>query len=263
MAMKNILLDLDDWQKRLRLRPLAVFLDYDGTLSAIAPTPAEATLPHATREILKALLKLKHVKVAVISGRALNDLRKMVPVPGLVLAGSHGIEFRMEGLPSKCVPRRYFHEMHGLRRRLKDKLQDVAGVLFEQKPFSCAIHYRKALPGSGKKIKQVVRDACDEAVRQGKVVVLSGKKVIEIMPPGAMDKGRVVARLLRLWGKKRFLPVFIGDDQTDEAAFKVVRKRGLTVRVGTPSKRSKAQYFLNGVEDVRMLLEMILYLRNS
>ncbi len=261
--MKNLLPDLHAWRERLRQEPLAVFLDYDGTLSAIAPTPSEAALPHATRDILKALVRLKDVKVAVISGRALADIRKMVPVKGLSYVGSHGMEFQSGRVVTRRIPERYWRELCLLKQALAVELKGLPGAWLEQKPFSLAIHYRKAAPVSERKVKQVVRGLCGRRVRRGEVLILSGKKVIEIMPPKAMDKGQAVKRLLRAWGKRKFLSIYIGDDRTDEAAFDVLCGCGLTVKVGASRCRTKAAYRVNGVDEVRLLLEMILRFKSA
>jgi trehalose 6-phosphate phosphatase len=261
--MKNLLLSIADWRERLKCEPLALFLDYDGTLSAIAPTPAQAKLPYATQELLRALVRLKDVKVAVISGRALADLRRMVPVEGVAFVGSHGVEFPSKGLVSKRVPNRYLQELRELKGTLKGELRELSAVLREQKPFSLAIHYRRATPGDEKKVKRIVLDLCEDAVHQGHVSIMSGKKVIEIMPPTAMDKGQAAVRLLRTWGRKKRLPIFIGDDRTDEAAFEALRDCGITIKVGTSDVRSAAEYYVDSVDDVRTLLRMVLCLRSK
>ncbi|MBF0388013.1 MAG: trehalose-phosphatase [Candidatus Omnitrophica bacterium] len=261
--MKNLLLNIAEWRERLEHDPLAVFLDYDGTLSAIAPTPSEAKLPFATQEILKALVKIKNVKVGIISGRSLSDLRKTVQVSGLTFVGSHGMEIQSEGIASKRVSNQYMQELRELRCRLKGEVRDLSGILLELKPFSLAIHYRKASSGDEKRVKRIVLDICNDAVHQGSISIMSGKKVIEIMPPTAMDKGQAVEKLLKLWGRKKVLPVFIGDDRTDEAAFEVLQDRGLTIRVGESDAHSHAAYYLDSVDDVRTFLRMILCFRIS
>ncbi len=259
--MKNLLLNLDDWRVRLAHEPLALFLDYDGTLSAIAPTPAEAKLPFQAREILVSLVKLPNVKVTIVSGRGLSDLKKMIPVKRMSYVGSHGIEFQVKGLASQRVSKRYIRELGELRSRLQLGLHSLPGILLEQKPFSLAVHYRKASSGSEKKAKRIVLDICSDAVHHGRILIMPGKKVVEIMSPTAMDKGQAVKRLLRFWGKRKHLPIFIGDDKTDEAAFEALRDRGLTVKVGMPDVRSKAEYCSGSLEDVRKFLRMLLHIR--
>lgn len=261
--MKKLLLNLAGWRERLAHEPLAIFLDYDGTLSAIAPTPADAKLSLAMREILKALVQNKNVKVAIISGREFSDLRKMISVKGLSYVGSHGIEFLEKGFTSERISKQYLKELGGLGLKLQHELGGSSEILFEWKSFSLAVHYRKASPGAGKKVKMVVLDICHDAVNGGRISIMFGKKVIEIMPPVVMDKGRALEKLLKCWGSKKYLPIFIGDDRTDEAAFNVLRGRGLTIKVGAPHVRSKAEYYLDAVQDVKSFLRMILHLRSS
>lgn len=261
--MKNLLLNLADWRARLKRAPLAIFLDYDGTLSAIAPTPSKAMLPRATRNVLKALAGCKDVKVAVISGRALRDLRRMVPVRGVACVGSHGLEFHARGTPGRSISGTYLQELRGLNSRLKRSLAGSRGVLFEPKPFSLAIHYRQADTCSQKKIKRMVLDTCHDAVRQRQVSIMAGKKMVEIIPADSMNKGNAVEKLLCSWGKKKYLPIFIGDDRTDETAFSALRAIGLTVKVGSSRSRSGAEYYLGSVTSVRKFLIMLLRFRHS
>jgi trehalose 6-phosphate phosphatase len=259
--MKNLLLHLTEWRKRLEQEPLALFLDYDGTLVDIAPTPGAAGLPKVTRQILKALVKLKDVKVAIISGRGLRDLRAMVPVRGLTYVGSHGLEFKVNGKAFSRVSARYLKVLRVLRSRLRDDLRDRAGILLENKAYSLAIHFRNASPVTEKMSRQAIQDVCLDVLHAGQIALLPGKKLIEIMPPIAVDKGQAVERLLRLWGRRKFVPIFIGDDRTDEAAFAVLREKGLTVRIGRSSKHSKAEYSIDRVDDVRRFLSWILFFR--
>lgn len=261
--MKNLLLNFSDWRERLCREPLAVFLDFDGTLAEIAPSPDEASLPYSTKEILKAFVKLKGVKVAIISGRALSEIKRKVPVRGLSFVGSHGFEFSVRGLNPRPVEGKYLQALREVKEELKRELRDLPGILMEEKPFSLAIHYRKASPVVEDKVKRAVVDICDPAVNEDKLIVISGKKVVEIMPSQAMNKGRAVRRLLRLWCKGKCVPVYIGDDRTDESAFEAVRDAGLTIKVGLAGERSKAEYYLGSVDDVRNLLRMILYFRGS
>jgi trehalose-phosphatase len=261
--MKSLLLDRAHWRERLGRGPLAVFLDYDGTLSHIALTPAQAKLPSRTREILAALVKLSDVRVAVISGRALGVLRELVKVQGLSYVGSHGAEFSSPGTAPRGVSKKYYSVLRDLKQKLASGLGGVPGVLFEHKPVSFAIHYRKTAPSVERKVRKLILDVCRGPVEQGVVSLMRGKKVIEIMPPNPMNKGQAAQRLLRMWGRQKYLPVFIGDDTTDEAAFEVLRAGGLTVKVGAPHARSAAEYYLDSVEEVRLFLRTILRIRTS
>jgi trehalose-phosphatase len=139
----------------------------------------------------------------------------------------------------------------------------MPGVLLEHKPASFAVHYRKAVPSVEKKVKRLIAQACGGPVRREEISLMRGKKVIEIVSPHAMNKGQAARRLLRRWGRKKFLPIFIGDDRTDETAFEVFREGGLTVRVGRTATSSRAGYYVNTVEDVRTLLSTIVCFRGK
>lgn len=261
--MKNFLHDLDTWRELLEHKPLALFLDYDGTLSAIASTPAEAVLPAQTRKILKDLIKLPAVKVAIVSGRALAVLQEMVKVPGLSYVGSHGSEFFSPGMPPRNVAKEYCRILQGLEQVIPAALDDRRGILFEHKPVSFAVHYRKASVSVEKSVKRIVLDACRDPLRKGLISIINGKKVIEIVPPDSMNKGQAVERLWGKWEKKKFFPVFIGDDRTDESAFEVLRGHGLTIRVGASNAVSQAVYCLDSVGEVRTFLRKVISFRNK
>ncbi len=258
--MRNFLRSFSEWRTRFEREPLAILLDYDGTLAPIAPVPQQAKLPVAAQQVLKNLVKLDHVRVGVISGRSLSDLKRMISVRGVALVGSHGLESPSLKAVSAAVLDKGGNSRSFLFAALKKELHGLPGIFLEEKPFSLAIHYRQASLSDEKKAKKIVLDVCSEALAKKRISMMAGKKVVEIMSPLIKGKGFAVEKLLRGWGKK-YLPIFIGDDVTDESAFAAVRRRGLTVKVGSPDKRSAAQYYVNDVEDVRMILEMILYSR--
>jgi trehalose-phosphatase len=256
--MKELLTDLDVWLERAARKSLAVLLDYDGTLAEIVGRPSNARMTMATKKILQDMSGLKEVRVAVISGRALSDLKQRVPVKGVALVGSHGLESSFGG---QRVSARYVRKLAQLRQQLTVELRGMSGVVLEPKPFSLAIHYRLALPADGRQVQIMVQRFCAGAVAEGQVQLLAGKKVIEIMPPVVTDKGQAVKSLLRTWGQKKFLPIFIGDDRTDESAFKVLRGQGLTIKVAGPDSRSSAEYYLPSVNSVRKFLTLLVRLK--
>lgn len=260
--MKSLLRNLSRWKRRLMDSPLALFLDYDGTLAPIALTPARARLPRETRQILLGLSRLKDVRIAIVSGRGLKDLRRMVSVRGLSYVGSHGLELETDGRVASAPSAMYLRVLGELREHVKCGLKSVRGILLEEKPFSLAIHYRLAAASREDSILRLVRDVCRKPLRDGAISVLPGKKVIEILPAQADHKGKSVQRLLRLW-KGDFTSVFIGDDRTDETAFAFLKRRGLTIRVGAGRERSQAQYYVDSVEEARFFLRLILQLRSS
>ncbi|RLF16185.1 MAG: trehalose-phosphatase [Thermoprotei archaeon] len=235
---------------------LGVFLmlDYDGTLTPIASRPEEAVLSGDVKALLRKLALSKWVKLAIISGRGLDQLKGLVGLEEAYYAGLHGmviegpgLRFMVEGLDEA---RRAVEEV---KDRLNDRLSGVPGVLIEDKGFSVAVHYRLVPRGY---VKRVARElnailASSEGLR-----ALRGKKVVELLPDVDWDKGKAALLLLSKAGGTDRVPVYVGDDETDEAAFKALKHLGITVVVGA-KKRSTAKFYVRGVEEVVELLKKV------
>ncbi len=236
---------------RLREKRVALFLDYDGTLAAIAPSPSQAVL---TKDMRSALDAVAHVwPTAIVTGRALADIERLVGLPDLVFAGSHGFDvrgpggLRLEVSPGAVVPLR---EAAGELRWLT---RAVPGVLIEEKRFSVALHYRQApraaLPGLERTFRAVLQ--CFPTLR-----ATEGKAVLELRPAVDWGKGRAVLWLLQALGLdgSDVLPVYIGDDLTDADAFRALAPRGLPILVSNLPWSADARYALADVLEVRHFL---------
>ncbi len=244
-----------------RLRSaLGVFLmfDYDGTLTHIASRPEEAKLSPEVRGLLKSLAtEARWVKVAVVSGRTVRQLKELVGVDGLFYAGLHGLVIEGPGL---SFIHREAARLRGLVRRLKGELEESVkgfqGVLLEDKGLSVAVHYRLAPQGTGRALIKALAPILSkyEGFR-----TLRGKKVVEILPDVDWDKGRAALMLLSATRSEDFVPVYVGDDETDEHAFRALSARGVTVAVGR-KQRSYAKFYVKSVEEVHELLRRILKL---
>jgi len=238
---------------------LYLFLDYDGTICPIAETPDKAVIPEEARQLLKGLAGIDSLIVAIISGRALEDIQKRVGVEGIVYVGNHGME--MSGPKvyfQSMVPPEFGEVLKKIKTALEEKLSGFSGVYLEDKGISLSIHYRQAKDEDAPKVKEILEGQLREYLFDEKVNILSGKMVHEVRPAVEWDKGKIALWLLarqRLSLKgKNILPVFLGDDVTDEDAFKALKNIGITVFVGDPGF-SSASYYLNNTEEVAEFLK--------
>lgn len=227
--------------------PLAVLLDYDGTLVPIRKRPDLARL-HPKRRCLLARLGRSSL-VGLISGRPLDELRRLVGLPGVAYVGNHGMEIRLGGTDwvhpaaAKLAP-----EVDRAADAIRAAAGGLRGVIVENKGLTASVHYRLCNPGERERLRAAVAGVVRRS--RGDLVLTRGKMVFELRPNIPWDKGRGVLKLLRLaGGPKSLLPIYIGDDRTDEDAFLALAGRGLTIRVG-PGRRTLARYSFRGVEEV-------------
>jgi trehalose-phosphatase len=248
---------IDEIFDRLGDRRLALFLDYDGTLTPIVRRPEEATLTPRMREMLRRLAD--RVFVAIVSGRDLEDVRRMVGLEDLHYAGSHGYDVAgPDGLRMEQEGARDFlPDLDSVQRRLEADLADVAGAWVERKRFAIAVHFREAAIGDEERVERIVDEARTEHPRLRKK---GGKKIFELQPDVPWDKGAAVRWLLErldLAGPE-VLPVYIGDDVTDEDAFRVLEKTGIGVRVGPSHEPTRAHYTLRDTAELETFFDHLL-----
>lgn len=236
-----------------RAKRLALFMDFDGTLSPIEPVPEMAEFNPVMRRLVERLAEC--TQVAIVSGRGLADLRAHVGIPGLTYAGSHGYELqRPDGA---CIIhadgesfRRDLGQVAGV---LTERLLDVRGARVEPKPFAVAIHFRLVPEG----MKKIVENCVFEVARDFPALrVTGGKQVLEFRPRGDWHKGALVDFLLNERADGGVRPVYIGDDLTDEDAFAMIRGRGIGIFVGDP-RGSAATHRLEDVPQVGDWLEQL------
>ena len=234
---------------------LAVFLDYDGTLTAIVNHPEDAWLSDSMRQTLRSLVA--HVPVAILSGRDLDDVRGRVHVDGIVYAGSHGFDIAGAGGLRRELGAAYLPVLDKAERELREALDDIPGSQLERKHFSVAAHYRNVSENDASRVVLAV-DAV--AARHRELGRIHGKKVYELLPDIDWNKGKAVLWLLEALDlvRGKVLPIYIGDDRTDEDAFRVLEKRGVAILVSEQPQVTAASYWLNNPEEVeRFLRELI------
>ncbi|MFA5069065.1 MAG: trehalose-phosphatase [Candidatus Omnitrophota bacterium] len=239
---------------------LHIFLDYDGTLAPITQRPEHAIMSDAARTILRTLIKSEGVTVSIVSGRALSHVRRFVGLRGVNYAGCHGLETQNASAGLPAIDRTGVRScIRSVRRLLERKLPGVVdpdSVDIEDKGLILSLHYRRAEPSRVKGLREVFLTASMPYVISGKMVVLKNKKVFELRPSTKWDKGLYCMHVLRQ-SRKRPLPVYVGDDKTDETAFKVLRHIGITVFVKGERKTSSAEFYVHSTNEVINLLRLI------
>lgn len=247
----------DELRARLERRQLAVFLDYDGTLTPIVEDYTRAFLPEEMRAAVAALAR--HSVVAIVSGRDADVVRGLVALDSVYYAGSHGFDIRGPGGWRHSLEKgvEFLPLLDDAERQLRGLLAGIAGHAVERKRFSIAVHYRRAADADVARIASVVDDVVAEhrGLQKGR-----GKKVFRVQPAIDWDKGRAVLWLLQRLQLDRpdVLPIYLGDDITDEDAFRALAGRGLCLVVRDPDDRpTAADYALADQADVRRFLEFL------
>jgi len=236
----------------LRADKPAMFLDFDGTLAEIRPRPELARLSAARRNSLRRLAE--RIPVAVVSGRPLDELERLIGLDDLILAGNHGLAIRTPA--GRWTPPRAAGARPRLERflaRAEAGLADVPRAFAEDKGLTASLHVRLSPPGSQARVARLAAEAAAGLDRW--LEIRSGKKVVEVRPRLDWDKGRAVRRILAGL-EAGSTPIYIGDDRTDEDAFLALAGRGLTARVGRRGP-SAAGFRLDGVDDVWRILRAL------
>ena len=255
---------MEEVRKSLRNRFIYLFLDYDGTLSPIADTPRKAIMSDMAKNLLSRLSRMPNCKITIMSGRALSDVSEKVGLKNIVYVGNHGFEIKGPKIKFKSpVSRKYRKILKEIKVKLKKDLLPFKGVFIEDKRYCLAVHYRRADKNDMSAIASKFHVATFIDEFRNNIQVRSGKMTREIRPPIIWNKGMASlwlldkqASIMKDKGMK-VIPVYIGDDLTDEDAFQVLRNKGLTIFVGK-HKNTKARFYLKDTGEVEKFLEFIL-----
>ncbi|MGO4711744.1 trehalose-phosphatase [Bradyrhizobium sp. 2TAF24] len=235
------------------LEECALLLDIDGTLLELAPTPGDVRVPTGLRQTIEALLGRTSGALALVSGRPIDDIDEIFAPAQFPAVGGHGAETRAVAR-GRIVPASIQPIDPDLKRRFAAIADLAPGVLLEDKGYSLALHYRLA-PEAERAIYHAVSMIRAE-LPQAPIEVLPGKAVCEIKPAG-FDKASGVRDLMQRAPFNGRVPIFLGDDVTDETVFAIMPDlRGLAFSVGRHA-RGVAGYFDNP-RQVRAWLEGLL-----
>ncbi|MFQ5846975.1 MAG: trehalose-phosphatase [Candidatus Methylomirabilales bacterium] len=245
-----------------RGRHLALFLDYDGTLTPIVDRPELATMSQEMRDTVKALAD--RCTVAIVSGRDRGDVEQLVQLDALYYAGSHGFDIAgPRGWQERHEPAaRYIPAIDRAEKTLRQALNRVKGTIIERKKYSVAVHHRLVAAADMKAVQEAVKAVLSQ---EPELRRMDGKKVYELQPRIDWDKGKAVLWLLQALGldTTAVLPLYVGDDLTDEDAFRALKDIGIGVVVGEDSRRTIARYALRNPDEVAECLRRLTSLAQS
>jgi len=254
----SLFTNLDEFFSLFRHKRPALFLDYDGTLTPIVKNPSEAVLSEEMRTVLTDCSKM--IPVAIISGRDLDDLKKLVNIRNMIYGGSHG--FRITGPGGLYMEHPDSEKILPGLNSIEDRLHKlfdnkIAGIKIERKRYAIAVHYRNVAEEYVSHIIREVEKIIGQSpgFRKG-----GGKKVIEVRPDVDWHKGRAIGWLLErpeFNNGERSIPIYIGDDLTDEDVFENLPESGIGILAGFHGGKTSARYSLKNVYQVRLFIEML------
>ncbi len=241
-----------------RAERLWLFLDYDGTLADFAPTPEHVYPDPELVDLLSRLAQHPGLRVAVVSGRRLSHVQRLVPVPGLLLAGTYGVELQTpEG---DRIDRLDYGTIRPALEALKPQwaalIAERDGFFLEDKGWALALHARFADEREAGHVLAAARSLAAGAIREapGLFRLLGGHKFLEIGPELA-HKGRAVAYMLDRYPWPGALPLYLGDDDKDEEAFGVIKRHGgIAVLVAAQARDTEADFRLESPQAARQWL---------
>ena len=235
---------------------LRLFLDYDGTLADFAPTPDHIEPDPDLVTLVTQLVRHPRIRLAIISGRRLGHVEKLVPVSGILLAGTYGVELRTpEG---ERIDRVDYDAVRPFLDQLKPHwaqlIADREGFYLEDKGWAIALHARFADDREAADLLTRARRLAEEIASQGPFRVLGGHKFLEIGPRLA-HKGRTIDYVLDEYPWPGALPLYVGDDDKDEEAFGVIKSHGgVAVVVSAEPRETQADLRLSAPDATRRWL---------
>jgi trehalose 6-phosphate phosphatase len=232
---------------------LQLFLDYDGTLADFAPSPDHVLPDEEVIGILRGLKTNPAIRVAVVSGRRLSHVQKLLPIEGILLAGTYGIE---QLTPKGEVFNRLDYEhirpqLEALKPQWKVHIGDEDGFYLEDKGWSLAIHARFADEHKAEKVLQSAGEIAQRWIGADEFRLLGGDRFLEAAPKIA-NKGETIAYLLEHYPWEGSLPIYVGDDDKDEEAFAAINSRGgISIVVAREARPTQAGCRLDSPQEVR------------
>lgn len=255
-ALSSALERFNDVVCHLKRKRPAVFLDYDGTLTPIVERPELAVISEEMRQTVRDLAR--YCTVAIVSGRDRQDVERLTGIKDIYYAGSHG--FDIAGPAGRKMEFQqgsdYLPALDKAEKALHERLDRIEGAQVERKKFAIAVHFRRVAALQ----RSEVEGAVDEVLAQSKGLRKTGGKMIfELRPDIDWDKGKALSWLMRKLDLDRrdVVPIYLGDDLTDEDALREIENRGIGILVRDEARPTHARYALEDTAEVRIFLQTL------
>lgn len=254
---KDFFGNISDVQALLKGKQIILFLDYDGTLTPIVDTPDLAIISDKMRQTVREAATV--MTVSIVSGRATDDVRGKVDIGGIFYAGSHGFEIvtpegnviiNDEAKAARTV-------IDAAHADLSERVKSIKGALIEHVKYTISAHYRLVADADFPAFAAEVQAALEKYPSLRRT---EGKKVFELRPRIDWDKGKAVNWILEKlsYDPARQIAVYLGDDTTDEDAFRVLREHGMGVLVAEEPRPSAAVYRVRDTAAVEETLRCLM-----
>ncbi len=247
----------EDVQMKILGKDVILFLDYDGTLTPIVATPDLAVMADDMRECVRRLIQ--KMKVSIVSGRATDDVRSKVQIDGIFYAGSHGFEIvdPVGYVTINEEAQMIRSSIDEIYEKLSQQVKHIEGALIEDVKYTVSCHYRLVKDEDFAEFEGIVNTALTGYPNLRKT---SGKKVFEIRPNIDWDKGKAVSWIKNVlkFDPEKHVAVYIGDDTTDEDAFKVLKDEGFGILVAEDVRETEAKYYVRNPLEVKRVLEWLI-----
>ena len=234
-----------------------LYLDYDGTLAVFAPTPDDVLPDDRVISLISQLADSPNVRVSIVSGRRLAHIRKLIPVKGILLAGTYGVE--MLAPDGKEIHQIEYEAIRPTLASLKPRWQALIdgknGFYLEDKGWALAIHARRAEEKEGLQVLDNAEKMLTQELLGEHLHKIHSYRFLEIGPNNA-DKGHALKYLFDNFPLEGSIPIYIGDDDKDEEAFQAVNEHnGFSILVSKQERKTEANYILHSPEAVHQWLK--------
>jgi len=254
------------YKKFQKSEHIFLFLDYDGTLVPFKDTPTQVATPKEIKKVIKQLIKSPKVKVIIATGRQLHDIKKLMNVKGVSFIALHGLDIETADGMKFCwklaTQARLLIKV--IKKDMQKKLIDEKGAFLEDKELTIVFHYRLLAKNRIHALRETFKKIVHTRDSHNILEIINGAKIIEARPKG-WNKGKGIELFLaRFTAVKNILPLYIGDDITDEDAFRFLGKRGITIYVANTSKRkTSARYWVKNPNEVCSFLQSLAQMVNQ